>query len=222
MSSPAESAPTSPARPGRPARRGPSAASRASGPGRRRLEPERRRAEIVQAASALYRGRDPATVRFEEVADAAGVSRSLVYAYFGDRGGLLAAVYLHSLAGLDEDLSSLLNDVPVDEARLGALVRRYLCLVRDNAASWPLFASAGALEHPAVQQARRSRIQCIADTWGGGPAERLLARGVIGMLEAGASEWVEHQACSLAEAADLLTRTLWNGLGRFPRVDTGG
>jgi AcrR family transcriptional regulator len=209
MSSPAESAPPSTHRSSRPA-------------GRRRLEPERRRAEIVEAASAIFRGRDPSTVRFEEVADAAGVSRSLVYAYFGDRGGLLAAVYLHSLAGLDEDLSSLLNDVPVDEVRLRALVHRYLHLVQDNAASWPLFAAAGALEHPAVQQARQARIQCIAATWGGGPVERLLARGVIGMLEAGASEWVEHRACSLEEAADLLTRTLWNGLGRYPRVGVSG
>jgi AcrR family transcriptional regulator len=209
MSSPAESAPPSTHRSSRSA-------------GRRRLEPERRRAEIVEAASAIFRGRDPSTVRFEEVADAAGVSRSLVYAYFGDRGGLLAAVYLHSLAGLDEDLSSLLNDVPVDEVRLRALVHRYLHLVQDNAASWPLFAAAGALEHPAVQQARQARIQCIAATWGGGPVERLLARGVIGMLEAGASEWVEHRACSLEEAADLLTRTLWNGLGRYPRVGVSG
>jgi AcrR family transcriptional regulator len=209
MSSPAESAPPSTHRSSRSA-------------GRRRLEPERRRAEIVEAASAIFRGRDPSTVRFEEVADAAGVSRSLVYAYFGDRGGLLAAVYLHSLAGLDEDLSSLLNDVPVDEVRLRALVDRYLHLVQDNAASWPLFAAAGALEHPAVQQARQARIQCIAATWGGGPVERLLARGVIGMLEAGASEWVEHRACSLEEAADLLTRTLWNGLGRYPRVGVSG
>jgi AcrR family transcriptional regulator len=207
MSSPAKAAPPSAHQPARSAR------------GRRRLEPERRRAEIVEAASTIFRGRDPTTVRFEEVADAAGVSRSLVYAYFGDRGGLLAAVYLHSLAGLDEDLSSLLNDAPVDEARLRALVHRLLCLVRDNAASWPLFAACGALEHPAVQQARRARIQCIADTWGGGPVERLLARGVIGMLEAAASEWVEHRACSLEEAADLLTRTLWNGLGRYPRVE---
>jgi AcrR family transcriptional regulator len=210
MSSPTETAPPSPARRTRSARR------------RRRLEPERRRAEIVEAASTIFKGRDPATVRFEEVADAAGVSRSLVYAYFGDRGGLLAAVYLHSLAGLDEDLSSLLDNVPVDESRLRALVRRYMTLVCDNAASWPLFAACGALEHPAVQQARRARIQRIADTWGGGPVDRLLARGVIGMLEAGASEWVEHRACSLDEAADLLTRTLWNGLGRFPRVGATG
>jgi AcrR family transcriptional regulator len=32
---------------------------------------ERRRAQIVEAASTIFRGRDPNTVRFEEVADAA-------------------------------------------------------------------------------------------------------------------------------------------------------
>jgi hypothetical protein len=52
--------------------------------------------------------------------------------------------------------------------------------------------------------------------------ERLLARGVVGMLEAGASEWVEHRACSLEEAANLLTRTLWNGLYGYLRVDVPG
>jgi AcrR family transcriptional regulator len=183
-----------------------------------RLEPAARRAQIVEAAEELFRGRDPATVRFDEVARAAGVSRSLVYAYFGDRGELVAAVYLHSVGELDQELSALLDDVPVDEDRLGTVVRHYLKLVSDNADSWRLFAAAGALDHPAVQEARHARCQRIADTWGGGPAERLVARGVVGLLEAAASEWVEHRGCSLDEAAALLTRALWHGLGRLPRL----
>src|SRR5512145_180401 len=85
---------------------------------RPRLDPEARRAQIVEAAAEVFRGRDPATVRFDEVARAAGVSRSLVYAYFGDRGELIAAVHLHSLSDLDAELSALLADVPVDERRL--------------------------------------------------------------------------------------------------------
>ena len=58
-----------------------------------RLDPATRRALLVEAASGVFRGRDPSDVSFEEVAEAGGVSRSLVYAYFGDRGGLIAAVY---------------------------------------------------------------------------------------------------------------------------------
>ena len=41
----------------------------------------------------MFKGRDPSEVTFEEIADAAGVSRALVYNYFGDRRGLVAAVF---------------------------------------------------------------------------------------------------------------------------------
>ena len=184
---------------------------------RARLDPQERRAQIVEAASAVFRGRDPATVRFDEVAHAAGVSRSLVYAYFGDRGELIAAVYLQTLSGLDAELSALLADVPVDEGRLGSIVRHFLELAEQNADSWRLFAAAGAVDHPAVQDARFARCQRIADTWGGGAPERLLARGLIGLLEASASEWLERRDCTLEEAATLLTSALWRGVGRLAR-----
>jgi AcrR family transcriptional regulator len=183
---------------------------------RARLDPEERRAQIVEAAAAVFRGRDPATVRFDEVAHAAGVSRSLVYAYFGDRGELIAAVHLHTLSGLDAELSQLLADMP-DESRLGSVVRHYLELADRNAASWRLYAAAGAIDHPAVREARDARCARLADAWGGGPAEQLLARGVVAMLEAAATEWLAHRACSLDEAAGLLTRALWHGVGPLAR-----
>jgi AcrR family transcriptional regulator len=184
---------------------------------RARLEPAERRAQIVAVAAEVFRGRDPASVRFDEVAQAAGVSRSLVYAYFGDRGELIAAVHLHTLSDLDVELSALLDDVPVDERRLRGVVRHFFELADQNADSWRLFAAAGSLEHPAVQDSRRARCQRIADTWGGGPAERLLARGLVGMLEAAATEWLEHRACSLDDAAAMLSSALWYGVGRLPR-----
>ena len=189
---------------------------------RARLDPAERRAQIVAVAADVFRGRDPARVRFEDVARAAGVSRSLVYAYFGDRSELIAAVYLHSLSGIDDELSALLREVPIDECRLGVLVRTYLEIAAENADAWRLFAAAGAIDHPAVQQARRDRCQRIADTWGGGPAERLLARGLVGLLEAAASEWLEHGGCSADDAAALLTRALWNGVGHLPRSQAPG
>ncbi len=148
------------------------------------------------------------------------MSRSLVYAYFGDRGELIAAVYLHSLSDLDDELSRLLRDVPVDASRLSRVVRTFLLLAEENADAWRLFAAAGAVDHAAVQAARRARCQRIADTWGGGPAERLLAQGLVGMLEAAASGWIEHGECTLDDAVELLTRALWDGVGHLPRPIT--
>lgn len=185
----------------------------------RRLAPATRRAQILAAAAAVYRRKDPAGVRFEEVAAAAGVSRSLVYAYFGDRSGLMAAVFLHTLRDFDRELSQLLRDVPVDEERFGTLVRSYLRLVDDNAGTWRLFAAAGTLDHTEVQAARRARTQRIADTWGGGGQARLLATGLMGLLESAATEWLANRPCSLDEASELLSRAMWNGWARIPLPD---
>lgn len=185
-----------------------------------RLAPEVRRAQIVEAAATVFRGRDPAEVSFEEVAEAAGVSRSLVYTYFGDRGGLIAAVYLHDLERLDREVSRALDDRLAPEVRLRRLIRRYLRFARDHRTTWDVITSAGALQHPEVQAARRQRTERIAATWGGGPQTRLLARAVLGMLEAGADEWAQHRDCGLEQACDLLFTVLWHGVPGLRPTDS--
>src|SRR3546814_18209557 len=48
------------------------------------------------------------------------------------------------------------------EVRLRRIVRRYLVFARDNPDVWNLITSIGSLPHPAIQEARRSRIAAIA------------------------------------------------------------
>lgn len=177
-----------------------------------RLDPATRRALLVEAAADVFRGRDPGDVSFEEVAAAAGVSRSLVYAYFGDRGGLIAAVYLHNLEQLDRELWRALDDRLPDEVRLRRIIRRYLRFARDNESAWNVMAAAGSLHHPAIQAARRARIERIAEAWGGTPTARLVARGVVGLLEAGAQDWLDYRDSGLERATDVLFAVLWEGL----------
>ena len=184
--------------------------------GQIRLDPAVRRAQLVQAAASVFRGREPSSVSFEQVADAAGVSRSLVYAYFGDRGGLIAAVYLHDLEKLDADLGEALDDRLPDEVRLRRIIRRYLTFARDNRHTWELISSIGALQHPAVQAAKRDRIERIAAAWGGGSESRLVARGVVGLLEASADDWVSHRDSSIERAAEVVFQVLWSGLSGLP------
>lgn len=177
-----------------------------------RLDPETRRALLVEAAATVFRGRDPSEVSVEEVAEAAGVSRSLVYAYFGDRGGLIAAVYLQNLEQLDQELGRALDDRLPDEVRLRRIIRRYLVFARDNEAAWNAMVAAGSLQHPAVQAARRARIERIAAAWGAGATARLVARGVVGLLEAGAQDWIDYRDSGLDRATDVLYAVLWEGL----------
>jgi hypothetical protein len=60
-------------------------------------------------------------------------------------------------------------------------------------------------------------MQRIADAWGGGGQARLLARGLTGLLESAAVEWLDERPCSIDEAAQLITKALWGGLARLPR-----
>src|SRR3954451_9637352 len=69
---------------------------------RTRLARDERREQLVDAAAAVLQGRDPAEVTFEEIADAAGGWRALVYNYCGDRNGVLEAVYRRNLRLLRE------------------------------------------------------------------------------------------------------------------------
>lgn len=185
-----------------------------------RLDPQTRRAQLVAAAVAVFHDRDPNEVSFEEVADAAGVSRSLVYAYFGDRGGLIAEVYLHHLEHLDAELSKALDAGLAQEAQLRRIVRRYLVFARDNQASWSLLNTAGRIQHPAVQRARRARIERIARHWEDTPTARFVAQAVIGLLDAGARDWLEYRDRGLERATDLLVALVWTGLAGLTREGT--
>src|SRR5258705_6445391 len=68
------------------------------GSGRRRLPVQRRREELIAVALELYSRSPGHQVSIEDVADAAGASRALVYHYFGGKHGLYVAA-LRTAAG---------------------------------------------------------------------------------------------------------------------------
>src|SRR3954451_25019406 len=74
-------------------------------PGRRRLSVDARREELISAALELFSDRPPEDISIDDVADAAGASRALVYHYFGGKHELYIAA-LHSAA---KQLSDLLE-----------------------------------------------------------------------------------------------------------------
>jgi AcrR family transcriptional regulator len=192
--------------------------TRSTGRPRTRLEPELRRELILDSAERAFAGRDPADVTFEEVAEGAGVSRALVYNYFGDRGGLLAAVYVRVIARLDERLTKAIDAAtpPAERLRLG--ISSYVAFARENPELWKLIGVAELVRHPAVDAARRARYDALTAAWGGTPGARMLARGFVGFLESATLALLEpatlpdERPLSDEEAVELLHQILWNGL----------
>jgi AcrR family transcriptional regulator len=186
-----------------------------SGP-RTRLAPELRKAQIVEASIKVFSGRDPSSVTFEEIAAEAGVSRALVYNYFGDRGGLLAAVCLHCFDQLDAAIAPAFDRAmrPSDQAK--EWVRRYLGFALEHPDEWSMIASATASQHPAVQDARRERVQTITERWGGGREVRVLAAAFNGLLQAGMAEQEElDEPLDFETLVSLLGILAWKGLGQL-------
>lgn len=179
---------------------------------RTRLDPAVRRRQIVEAAARVFSEHEPGEVSFELIADEAGVSRSLVYSYFGDRGSLFAAAYNHEMERLDAEIDRALESLGSDRERLARAVAAYLGFAWRHRSSWELIASASSSRHPAVREAIQARTDRIAASITGAPAARLLVRGVIGMLEAAAIHTLENDDVDPEGLAELLTQIIWDGV----------
>jgi AcrR family transcriptional regulator len=183
---------------------------------RRRLDPERRRAQLLDAAEAVFTDRDPREVTFEQVAEAAGVSRALVYNYFGDRFGLVAALYLRAAVELDDEVAAAVSgDGPGDE-RLRRLIRAHLEFASRYGPVVDLVVSSGSRGHPVLEQVRRCRLERLTEVWGDTAAARLVGGGVLALLEQVSVERLAEPGLDLAEATDLVFAVLWPGLSRAP------
>ena len=194
--------------------------NRTSGRPRTRLEPELRRELILDSAERTFAGRDPAVVTFEDVAEGAGVSRALIYNYFGDKGGLLAAVYVRVISRLDARLAAAMATTTVPSERLHVAIEGYVAFARENADLWKLVGMAELTWHPAVEDARRARYDALTAAWGGTPGARMLARGFVGFLENATLDLVERPDLPDDQAVTLLHRVLWDGLGELAAFRT--
>jgi len=100
----------------------------------RRLSPEARREAILDAARGLFAERDPGTISTGDIAEAAGVARSLVHHYFGGIDDVFIAVVADRAPAL-ADVRSAGPETPFDE-RIAANVAAGLDVVDANRETW--------------------------------------------------------------------------------------
>src|SRR4051794_22141120 len=181
---------------------------------RTRLRPEVRREQIVDAAVEVFHGRDPGDVTFEQVAEAAGVSRGLVYNYFGDKQGLVAAVYLRTLQRLDEQLAAALDGGEGPEELLREGGRGYLAFAHEHARGFRYrVGNTTATAHPDVRAARLDRVRRAAHEWAAGDDDAVLVgHAIVGLLETVTLEWLAEGDGDVDAAAALVSDLLWSGL----------
>jgi AcrR family transcriptional regulator len=185
--------------------------------GRRRLEPDVRRGQILACAVRLFGERPYAEVSTTDIARAAGVARGLINHYFGTKKDLylevirvMVTIPEVAVAGLPEgDLRT----------RVDASVAWFLDVVSRHSTSWLAAVSAGGMGRDVdVERVLAEAEDVAADSVlvAVGLAEvaehreelRGMIRAYVGLATATAKEWLKRDALTRPQVHLLLATTL--------------
>ena len=120
------------------------------------------------------------------MARAAGTSRPLVHAYFGDRRGLIDAIQIRVIRRLDDWVAHGLQRATTPRGRVAALVDGVFSFVEQEGEAWRLLTSSGGLDHPLLHRLRHRWAEAVA---GGDPALLLAAEAVVAALVLATGGW---------------------------------
>ncbi|MER5600734.1 TetR/AcrR family transcriptional regulator [Streptomyces sp. NPDC002265] len=168
-------------------------------PAYRRLSVEERRSQLLDSALSLFAHRAPEEVSLDDVAEAAGVSRPLVYRYFPGGKQQLYEAALRSAA----DELQLCFDEPRQGPLLPRLSRaldRYLAFVDQHDAGFSALLQGGSVVETSrttaiVDGVRRAAAEHILSHLGvgdPGPRLRMTVRMWITAVEAASLIWLDE------------------------------
>jgi AcrR family transcriptional regulator len=191
-----------------------------------------RREQLVDATIAAV-GRHGAAVGMEEIATAAGTSKTVVYRHFADRTELHVAVCARVAASLTARLREAIDSTSEPRQMVAAAVETYLAFLEADPELYRFVVQApdrpadsdpiANLSHLVGDQAaalvavaleRAGRDPAAAPPWG---------HGLVGLVRSAADWWVRaDRPMPRAELAAHLTELAWAGLSAIgtPEEDT--
>lgn len=197
-------------------------AAKPTSPAVRRMAPEARRGQILDAARGLFSERPYTRVTTAEVADAAGVARSLVHHYFGGIREVFLAVVAEGGAALS-DVRTAGPETPFDE-RIAHNIAAGLDVVAANRETWLAVAGHGsvladpdirALVDAATERSIERTLELNPDVVDDTSAARYALRCHNAFSSAATRAWLkgevtraDTEALLVAASRDLLLHTI--------------
>lgn len=188
----------------------------------RRMSADARREQLLAVAGALFAEHGFHGQSMEQLADAAGVSKPVLYQHFPSKRHLYLALVHDAVAELTEQVRKALDGTRDNRDRVHGAISAYFDFVGDRRSAL-LFGTA-ELNDPdvraAVEAAMTGVAQAVAaliaeDAGLSDRAAIFLASGLRGLAMDGARWWLEHPDVDKDEAVRLLARLAWRGLGSF-------
>jgi AcrR family transcriptional regulator len=191
-----------------------------------RLRAAERRAQLLGVARRLFARDGYRGASMESIAEAAGVTKPVLYQHFSSKRALYSALLANDLGRLTADLEAAFSQAEDNAERLRRGFGAYLDFVdRHEDAFRLLFTEALGLDadfQRRVAEFRRwvaGRVAAIIAAEAGlaAPRARALAAAIVGMAEGAAGWWLdERRPLEAGELADELAGLAWKGFARFP------
>ena len=206
----------------------------ATNEGQRRLPAVHRRRQLLSVALGCFAAAGYHATSMDGIADAAGVSKPVLYQHFASKAELFSELIVSVGADLLGAVTTAATAEEDPYRRVLAGFRSYFCFVGDQPAAFTLLFDSGARQAPEFAGAVRSVESSIAGTIGDlievdidRSHRELLAFGIVGLAETTSRMWLERRgAGSSADRAaerregDLMARRLanlvWAGLRALP------
>ncbi len=184
----------------------------------RRLPTEERRKQLLDLGLKLFSTRSYEDIEISEIATLAGVSKGLLYHYFGSKKDFYAAV-VELAAGQLTDAIEAPQGVP-GLARARAGIEAYLSYVDERDQAFLALMHGGLGADPKVLAVTERTREAIADKVMAGigisepsPIYRVAARSWLGAVEAASLDWLRHRDLDREQLVELALVSLATHIG---------
>jgi AcrR family transcriptional regulator len=174
---------------------------------------------MLETAHALFADRGYADVTMDEVASAVGVTKPLLYNYFGNKERLYLACMQPAGEALTGAIVAAVQEAETPAEALRNGIHAFFAFLDSDREAWRVLfdetlpASGDVARHVAEYRDRlASLVTAALRERNPEPAVEPLSVALLGAAEALGRWWLRTEAMPAAKAADLLIRTLEPGL----------
>ena len=192
-----------------------------------RMPREQRREQVMTVARTVFVERGYHAAGMDEIAEAAGVSKPVLYQHFPSKLELYLALLDQGLADLLHSADTALRSTSDNKERVRATMLAYFAFVEDQGSAYRLVFESDVMNESAVRERVDRAHEAIAakiadvissDTGLSNDQAMLLGSGLQGLAQVAATRWLnsDEPRMPIDEAADLVSALAWRGIRSFP------
>lgn len=192
-----------------------------------RLPRDERRVQLLAAAQEVFVSHGFHGAAMDEIAEAAHVSKPVLYQHFPSKRDLYLALLDSHLAALTDLLLKALNSTTDNKLRVQATMKAYFEFIAKDDQAHRLVFESDLVNDPDVARRLEKFNATYADAIAGVIAgdtklphieATLLGRALAGMAQVSARYWLETDGnLDIDVASELIYRLAWRGISRFPK-----